>query len=338
MFKNSVKSVLNIICISFLVSTGAFAQYAVMPWVNNSSYYGKWNLSLDIPAYTSKLSREMFQLDFISPGTILSKSNKVTAEYFTSGKRPDVEILHQLCTDAGTQYAILGKIENFALNRYLAGEPIVAGYEHYSCTLDAELQLYDNGKGIVIENFPVSATITKNSLGFSLIGKPSEEKIEFYNFDKMPFGGENFEKTLVGETMVDFVKKMHESIADILKEKLKQAKSDSVTNSPLQQHHQNSKTPAMVSGEIILYDKESGEAFVNLGTEAQLNVGDRLVAYTPGEALKDPQTGELLGYADRNIATLEITEICGPKLSLVTAPKQNTLLHKGVKVKPVKMK
>ncbi|MBI2417536.1 MAG: hypothetical protein HYV28_06460, partial [Ignavibacteriales bacterium] len=107
-----MKLAVNIFCISILFSIIPLkAQYAVLPWVNNSAYYGKWKLAVELPSYASKLSREMFNLDFISPSNFLSISDSVQENYFTSEIRPDIEILKNLTAKTHAEYAILGEIE-----------------------------------------------------------------------------------------------------------------------------------------------------------------------------------------------------------------------------------
>jgi len=52
-----------------------------------------------------------------------------------------------------------------------------------------------------------------------------------------------------------------------------------------------------------------GEVYLNRGSGATFKVGDKLTLYTLGESLIDPDTGESLGAAEEEVATVEITSI-----------------------------
>jgi len=52
-----------------------------------------------------------------------------------------------------------------------------------------------------------------------------------------------------------------------------------------------------------------GEVYLNRGSGSTLKVGDLLTLYAQGESLVDPDSGENLGSAEQEVATVEITEI-----------------------------
>jgi len=52
-----------------------------------------------------------------------------------------------------------------------------------------------------------------------------------------------------------------------------------------------------------------GEVYLNRGSGGTLKVGDKLTLFTQGESLVDPDTGENLGSAENEVATIEITAI-----------------------------
>ncbi|MBI2420403.1 MAG: hypothetical protein HYV28_21285 [Ignavibacteriales bacterium] len=133
--------------------------------------------------------------------------------------------------------------------------------------------------------------------------------------------------------MIDFVKKMHESIAGIIKDQLKQVASAREQNTPVTNRLLDAEKLVAATGEILLYDTQSGETFINLGSNSQLAVGDKLIVFKQGVALKDPQSGEILGYTDEKITELIISEIRGPKLCLAVNNKRDVILGKGLKIK-----
>jgi hypothetical protein len=72
------------------------------------------------------------------------------------------------------------------------------------------------------------------------------------------------------------------------------------------------KFDALVIGGKDQKDKSvySGQdtVYLNAGTEEGLVPGSRCEVYHKGDAMKDPQTGKLLGYDLKRIGMLEITE------------------------------
>jgi TolB-like protein len=55
--------------------------------------------------------------------------------------------------------------------------------------------------------------------------------------------------------------------------------------------------------------------FINLGSEQGLNVGDTLDVYQLGEAIKDPDSGEILGQDEKRIGKLRVNAVKGAKYS-----------------------
>lgn len=52
-----------------------------------------------------------------------------------------------------------------------------------------------------------------------------------------------------------------------------------------------------------------GQVYINAGSEAGMQVGDRLEVFRPGEAIVDPSTGLNLGQVEEKLGQLEITAV-----------------------------
>jgi hypothetical protein len=71
-----------------------------------------------------------------------------------------------------------------------------------------------------------------------------------------------------------------------------------------------------VAGKIA---KVSGDSvYLNVGSEAGIREGDEFDVYSAGEAIKDPDTGEVLGTNEARVGRVRVTAISGPRLSLAT--------------------
>ena len=68
-----------------------------------------------------------------------------------------------------------------------------------------------------------------------------------------------------------------------------------------------------VSGKIARVD--GGTIFINLGSEQGVAVGDTFGVYAMGEAIKDPDTGEVLGADETKLGAVKVTAVKGAKYS-----------------------
>jgi len=59
--------------------------------------------------------------------------------------------------------------------------------------------------------------------------------------------------------------------------------------------------------------------YVNVGSEAGVKEGDEFTVVRPGEVIKDPDTGEVLGANESTVGRVRITAVVGPRLSKAAA-------------------
>jgi curli biogenesis system outer membrane secretion channel CsgG len=68
-----------------------------------------------------------------------------------------------------------------------------------------------------------------------------------------------------------------------------------------------------VQGKIARID--GGTVYINLGSEQGVKVGDTFGVFKMGEAIKDPDTGEVLGADETKVGTIKIAAVKGAKYS-----------------------
>jgi hypothetical protein len=71
-----------------------------------------------------------------------------------------------------------------------------------------------------------------------------------------------------------------------------------------------------VSGKIAKID--GGTVYINLGSEQGVQAGDTFGVYAMGEAIKDPDTGEVLGADETKLGAVKVTAVKGAKYSECT--------------------
>ena len=102
----------------------------------------------------------------------------------------------------GFRYIITGKVNEFNIARFTAGESNIAGYEAYSCGITISLQIFDLLNNTAAYSGHTESSVSNKGLGINLFGGASDEKKQYLALNKIRFGGEEFNKTIVGETML----------------------------------------------------------------------------------------------------------------------------------------
>jgi hypothetical protein len=323
-----VRTLKSIFCISLFVAASLNGQTAFFPWTNNSSYSGKWNINNDVPDYFASLLRNDKDTFSVSASTLKSFFNSNTENQIENF---DLTQIISACNNFRAESAVTGSILTFNIDRIILGEPTVAGFESYSFDFILNYKIIDVKSGTVCESDQIHTTVSRNNLGLNLLGKPSSDKLEFYGLDKIPIGSTEFEKTLVAEGLreaaLTLFTRLKITSPETAPGNVSRDENSSARKLPL------SNNIRFIRGEILLFDKETGEAFINIGSNSGLKAGDKLFIYRIGDALYDPVTNENLGYAEIKKGELIITEVRGPKLSAASVVTDKSEIHKGLIVR-----
>jgi hypothetical protein len=334
--KNLKNFLLNIICISNISVATASAQMLFVPFENESSYSGAWNLSTEIPDYIAAYFREFHSIDVLSSTVFNSLAAEISEN---ESDYDDLEFISNIAEKYGIKFVVMGSIKTFDIIRFTAGEPILAGYESFSCEIDCQIKIYNLVSNSMEYFNDINSKIANRGLGLTLFGKPTEEKIQFYSLNTIRFGGEEFSKTIVGETMFQFCENLSADIKSNSKEILKKD-----THKSLKQKITDHKLDSIaiksevLKGKILTYDNSTGEAFINLGDEDALKQGEELFIYAKSDSLFDPVSNRFLGISEKRISTIEIIEVRGGKLSLGVVTENRQLVTIGMEIRKIVLK
>jgi hypothetical protein len=94
------------------------------------------------------------------------------------------------------------------------------------------------------------------------------------------------------------------------------------------------KEVTLVVGKVVMKPENSPDFYVNLGVSAGIRNGDRLRVFQPGDDIKDPETGEVLGSLETEAGLVEVVEVMRPKLSRVRVVSGDVALNYIVKTIP----
>jgi hypothetical protein len=337
MLKNLKSYLRNILCISLLLSELTFGQIIFTPFKDNSSYTGAWNLSQAVPNYIAAYMREFHNSQVLSSTAFVSLVEKYSLK---NSNYSDLEFLSEIADDYGFRYAASGRVEAFNISRFTAGEPLIAGYEAYSCNIEVFIQIYNLELNTLIYSGNLKGEINDRGLGLSLLGKPTEGKEQFFSLDKIKFGSEEFNITIVGEAMFQLCQMLSEELQTSTRGFIdippgERKIIDELADKSLDDINLNTE---IKKGEILIYDPDTGEAFINLGSANGLRIGEELSIYTLADSLFDPSSDEFLGLSDKKISELEIIEVRGEKLSLAVVKRNRDKVDVGMEIRKLILK
>ena len=334
--KSLRKFLRSITFISLIITESGYSQFLFTPFENESSYKGTWNLSQEIPNYIAAYLREFYKVNVLSSTAFLSLVEK---NNINETEAHDFQTITSIANEIDFGYFVTGKVNDFDIARFSAGESNIAGYEAYSCEISISLQIFDLSKNTIAFAGNVESSVSNKGLGLNLFGGSSDEKKQYLALNKIRFGSEEFNKTIVGETMLilceDLALDIKSSKKEILFPKRESKKQIELEDKTLDEFQLKIE---IKKGQLLTYDESSGEAFINLGFSSNINVGDELSIYAQADSLFDPITQEFLGLSDKSISTLEIVEIRDEKLSLIVVKNNRERVKKGMEVRKLILK
>ncbi len=295
--------------------------FIVLPFRNESSFRGKWEIGSDVPRFISAYLKERYHVPTVSSYIAL---NYLAEKNLPLESLNDQNFWKSLQERFRLRYVVTGTILDFDVIRFNAGEPLVGGYEAFKGLVSIEFRMYD--MATMQGNMPKTLTraetmgeFSDRSFAFTLFGKPTDRTVEFRDLDKIKFASEEFNRTVIGQACLQLSENVCaelENVLPILKRLAQDpANADSlaaaVEGDTLSFHYR------VVLGNVIFV--EGDRAFVNLGAEDGLKKGALLVVYSQDVVTIDKNAKE--------VGTVEILEVRGPHLSL-TRIKSGTGLVK----------
>jgi hypothetical protein len=323
---------LSIIFISFFPAS-SFAQFVFTPFKNSSNYDGAWKLETEVPNFVAAYLREIKNSRVFSSTAFLS----IADERNISGRNlNDIEILGNTAQDLGYEYVVMGDIKTFSIQRFTAGDPLTAGYESYTCEITVAFQVFNSASHTQTYAGAVTADVKSSGLGITIFGKPTDQKRQFYILNELRFGGEEFSETIVGSAMIQLCEKFAEDLERSVKN-IFITKDEIIPFTADKTLDDLSLESVIKKGKLLTYDAETGEAFINLGSQ-DVNPGEKLSVYSPADSLFDPSTGEFLGLSETKVSILEIIELRGEKLSLAIIQENREKVEAGMEVRKIILK
>jgi hypothetical protein len=293
--------------------------FLFLPFQNKSDFTGKWQIGTDVPRFLSAYIKERYRIPTVS---------SVVAQNFASeigGAVDDVKTWTALYNRFGVRYLVAGDLDVFDVSRFMTGQPLLGGYEAYKGEVSISFIVYDldrtssSAVPVSITKGEASGQFADRSLALTLFGKPSERTVEFRELDKIRFGSEDFNRTVIGQACFQLA----ERFARSLETSMPAIKAWGMTNPDSVLHLGQSIDsislkfqPKAVVGEVVLVEGES--AFINLGNEDGLRMGQQILVYRDQVSMKS---------GTDSVGELRVTEFRGAHLTLTRIVNGQKSIH-----------
>jgi hypothetical protein len=286
----------------------SYPGFLFLPFQNNSDFTGKWDVGIDVPRFLSAYTKERYRIPTVS---------SVVVQNFVSefgGAVDDVKTWIALYHRFGVRYLVAGVLDVFDVSRFMTGQPLLGGYEAFKGEVSISFVVYDldrtasSSVPVWIKKGEASGEFADRSLALTLFGKQTERTIEYRELDKIRFGSEDFNRTVIGQACFQLA----EHFAISLENTMPAIKAWGMTNPDSVLRLGRSLDtlslkykPRGVLGEVIFVEGQS--AFINLGNEDGVRMGQQILVYRDQVSMKSET---------ESVGELRVTEFRGAHLSL----------------------
>ena len=269
---------------------------AVIPFEDHSGFDGAWDVEFGLTGLLSERLAAVQGYLVIGPDSSARTEAAVEVAASDSG-RPREALFDSL--QAG--YLVTGTIEEFGISRFGIVTPTLGGYQSYRAGARVSFSLWERGAAGAMLTDQAEAEVKQGGLGLTLLGKPTDEMAQWEMLDKLEFGSEAFMATIIGQAvdtlLIEMVGKFQAAL-------------------PPQKNLESAIGPA------VIVSIDGDQVYINRGFEDDVHIGDRFEVYRRGEELRDPETGELLGYSDRRVGVIRVNFVKSAHLSVAEVKEE----------------
>ena len=310
------------------VTAGGFGQtpakpqfgYVVLPFKNSTDFEGRWELRVDVPRYLAVYLKAKYGVLAVSPVVVLGYLHQ---ENLPDDEIDDVKFWNDLYRKFGCRYLVTGTIGLFDVSRFTTSSAQIGGYEAFKGEVSISYELYDleaTSRSVSAVRYTTGEArgeFADRSLALTLLGKPTDRTVEYRDLDKIPFGSEDFNRTVIGQAclrMADEFTLGLEGKFPILRSKEFLSGALTALGTEISDSSDIVFRGRIVTGIVAFLENEA--AFVNIGSEDGVRQGQFVSVYSQARTDKDTSDIRFGKGMDRKIGELEIVEIRGPHLSL----------------------
>jgi hypothetical protein len=295
--------------------------FIFLPFQNSSDFAGRWDVGVDVPRFLAAFMKERYRIPTVSPAIV---RNFFEEQKHEGRSFDDVRFWDALYNTFKIRFLVAGVVEQFEVSRFVTGQPLVGGYEAFKGSLNISFSVFDlertaqSATASPIKRALVTGEYADRSLTLTLFGKQSDRTVEYRDLDKIRFGSEDFNRTVIGQACFQAAENFAmeiESAMPVIKAWGMSNPDSLLRFGQMLDSISLSFKPMTIWGAIVFIEGES--AFINLGSEDGIRPGQQLLVYKNLMA-QEPALGA--------IGELNVSEVRGPHLSLARIVKGQRIL------------
>lgn len=314
--------VVFVFLLSFPMGEGSriFAQTAgrpgfiFLPFEDKSDFEGKWEVGVDVPRFLNAYVNQRYRIPSVSPALVRNflEEQKLSANSFG-----DVKFWIELYKRFHVRYLVAGTVEEFDVSRFMTGQPLLGGYEAFKGEVRISYVIYDMDKTAASASYvqvtkgEAAGEFADRALALTLFGKPTERTLEFRDLDKIKFGTDEFNRTVIGQAcfqLGDHFSLELENALPTMKVWAATTPDSLLTLAQSLDSISISFRFRTISGSIVFI--EANNVFLNLGSEDGMRAGQRVFVYAAGSEQSEQKNSEA-----GKVGELQVLEVRGPHLS-----------------------
>ncbi len=286
--------------------------FVVLPFENRSSFEGPWDLGLEVPRYLSAYLTTRYGSLVVAPQVVLSR---VAEQGLGTGALSDPKFWKQLRDELNVRFLLVGAVSDFDVSRFTTGSETLGAYEAFKGAAAVSFTVYDltripgslpaaeRSHGIVRGEF------ADRSFALTLFGKQSQRTVEYRELNRIKFGSEEFNATVIGQACRQLAHNLTVQLeTDLPFLRSRELWTDDTTawTAP------SDTTDIIFRGRVVrgaLIYLEGDDAFISLGDLDGVQKGQMVTVFAEKEPGISPGSEVKVGL-------LEITQVRGPHLSL----------------------
>ena len=171
--------------------------------------------------------------------------------------------------------------------------------------------IYNRIDGTKTDYFIASSEIQRKDLGINLVGKPSAYYVSFEALDTLEFNSPEFNQTIVGEALKELTGNFVDKFIELIPTESREKAGEAIFYSQLENYREAA----------IVFTRDD-EVYLNAGSADKVQEGEVLEVFTKGDQIADPETGKVLGFADKFVAKIKVILVKDQHLSIAKIIEQ----------------
>lgn len=267
-----------------------------------------WRLGMDLPNALADTLSELASVSVLRPAVV---RNWALEQGVPATELTDRAALRRLANELGVDVAVGGEVVLVNVERLNVGTALIGGYESYKADVAFRWWAYLRDRDAYTPEEISEGEVVTKDLGLTLFGKASKLELEYRSLDTLAFGSPAFMATMLGEAFAKARRKFVSRFTNLLGLEAKQPKS-----------YLEAK---------ILY-VQGKNVYLNVGRLDGVSAGLHCLVVEEGEPILDPDSGELVGYADEPVGRVRIVYVKDDHLSLAELVSSSRTLRTGDRV------